>query len=116
MAIADKLVLLRKRKRIYQKELAAYLKISIGAVSNYEKGVHEPDLKTLCNLADFYGVSTDYLLERNNIPLPMDTKVSKRTEDLGEMFLELTRLSGTSLENIRQLGMFLRDNEISSDQ
>ncbi len=55
---------LRKEKRLAQKELAALLNLSIGTISNYENGVHSPDLDTLCKLADFYGVTTDYLLGR----------------------------------------------------
>jgi len=55
---------LREEKDVGQKEIAAYLKVSIGTVSNYENGVHSPDLATLCRLADYFGVTTDYLLGR----------------------------------------------------
>lgn len=55
---------LRLEKGIYQKELADYLKVSIGTVSNYEQGIHSPDFGTLCKLADYYQVSVDYLLGR----------------------------------------------------
>lgn len=59
---------LRNKKGIGQKELAAYLHCSVGTVSNYESGTHCPDLDTLSKLADFYGVSTDYLLGRTRSP------------------------------------------------
>lgn len=55
---------LRQEKEIGQKELAAYLQVSIGTISNYENDVHSPDLITLCRLADYFGVTTDYLLGR----------------------------------------------------
>lgn len=55
---------LRQEKGIGQKELASYLQVSVGTVSNYENNVHSPDLATLCLLADFFGVTTDYLLGR----------------------------------------------------
>lgn len=64
MEFGEFLAKLRKERGILQKELAAYLNLSIGAISNYERGVHTPDLKTLVKLADFYDVSTDYLLQR----------------------------------------------------
>lgn len=64
MDIGQILTRLRAEKGIYQKELALYLNVSIGTISNYEKGVHAPDLNTLCKLADYFGVTTDYLLER----------------------------------------------------
>lgn len=59
---------LRKDKHLLQKDLADYLNISVGTVSNYETGAHEPDFKTLCTLADFFQVSTDYLLGRTDLP------------------------------------------------
>lgn len=58
------LMALRKEKNIGQKELAAYLNLSTGTISNYENGVHSPDLITLCKLADYFDVTTDYLLNR----------------------------------------------------
>ena len=55
---------LREERGIYQKELAAILKVSVGTISNYENNIHFPDQEALIQLADFFGVSTDYLLGR----------------------------------------------------
>lgn len=63
---------LRTQKGIYQKELAAHLKVSIGTVSNYEQGIHAPDLDTLVKIADYYDVSVDYLLGRTACPVFKD--------------------------------------------
>lgn len=57
---------LRLEKGVYQKELASVLKVSVGTISNYEKGRHFPDPSTMCKIADFFGVTTDYLLGRTN--------------------------------------------------
>ena len=62
--IGDTLANLRKEKELGQKEMASLLNLSVGTISNYENGVHSPDLETLCKLADFFGVTTDYLLGR----------------------------------------------------
>ena len=59
---------LRDKKGIGQKELALYLHCTVGTVSNYDSGTHCPDLDTLSRIADFYGVSTDYLLGRTHSP------------------------------------------------
>ena len=64
MEVGEILMELRKEKNIGQKELAAYLRLSTGTISNYENGVHSPDLNTLCKLADYFEVTTDYLLNR----------------------------------------------------
>ena len=55
---------LRTEQDVYQKELAFHLNVSIGTISNYEKDRHFPDPEALCKIADFFEVSTDYLLER----------------------------------------------------
>lgn len=57
---------LRAERGVYQKVLASYLNVSIGTISNYEKGIHSPDFDTLCKIADYFGVTTDYLLGRTN--------------------------------------------------
>ncbi len=62
MTLGERLKALREDHDIYQKEVAAYLHVSIGTISNYEQDIHKPDVDTLCRLAEFFGVTTDYLL------------------------------------------------------
>lgn len=87
---------LRKERGILQKELAAYLNTTISTISNYENGVHTPDLNTLIKLADFYDVSTDYLLQRTRYKANINT-LNKRlsadytVSDLMNTTLELDR-------------------------
>lgn len=45
-------------------ELKDFLGCSIQAVNQYKLGISRPSLENLCKIADFYGVSTDYLLGR----------------------------------------------------
>ena len=68
--VGQKLSQLRKERELGQKELAALLNMSIGTISNYENNVHAPDLATLCRLADFFQVTTDYLLGRTGYRCP----------------------------------------------
>lgn len=80
MNTGEILMELRKEKGIGQKELAAYLSLSTGTISNYENGVHSPDLNTLCKLADYFDVTTDYLLNRTGYRYTskkMDQRLSK---------------------------------------
>lgn len=68
MKLSTVLKQLREEKGLCQKELAAVLHVSNGTISNYENGVHSPNLDTLCDIADYYGVSVDYLLGRSDSP------------------------------------------------
>lgn len=73
MRFGELLAKLRKEKGILQKELATYLNVTVATISNYEKGVHSPDYDTLVKLADFFDVSTDYLLQRTDYRASINT-------------------------------------------
>ncbi len=72
MDFGEKLYRLRIERGIYQKQLAVYLHVSVGTISNYENGIHSPDLKTLSKLASYFRVSADYLLDRTDYISPID--------------------------------------------
>lgn len=59
------LALLRKEKKISQKQVAEDLEISQALLSHYEKGIRNPNLDFIVRAADYYGVSCDYLLGRS---------------------------------------------------
>ena len=59
------MTLLRKEKKLSQKQAAADLQISQALLSHYEKGIRECGLEFLVRAADYYGVSCDYLLGRS---------------------------------------------------
>ena len=55
---------LRKERGLSQKQVAQDLGISQALLSHYEKGIRECGLDFLVRTADYYEVSTDYLLGR----------------------------------------------------
>lgn len=63
---AQRLRELRNSRRVYQKEMAEYLGITVRGYQCYEAGQNYPDVKGLIALADYFGVSTDYLLGRSD--------------------------------------------------
>ncbi|MFD2924207.1 helix-turn-helix domain-containing protein [Halobacillus naozhouensis] len=64
--LKNRLISLRKSKNKTQQELADLLGISRPAYTAYERGNRNPDYETLSKLADYYGVTTDYLLGRSD--------------------------------------------------
>lgn len=68
---SSRLASLRKERGMTQEELAKALNKKRSTYSGYETEGKEPDLETVCILAKYFGVSTDYLLgysnERNHI-------------------------------------------------
>lgn len=65
--IGKKISVLRKERNMTQEKLASEMGVSIAAVSKWETGNSIPDIITLCNLADFFMISTDELLGRNKL-------------------------------------------------
>ena len=57
---------LRKEKKLKQRELAAFLDITEVHYRRVEAGKINIPTLTLCALADYYGVTTDYLLGRSD--------------------------------------------------
>ncbi|MBQ2904800.1 MAG: helix-turn-helix transcriptional regulator [Clostridia bacterium] len=68
---------LRKEKGLSQKEAAAKLGISQALLSHYEKGIRECGQSFLIRVADFYGVTCDYLLGRSKSRSELDTIASE---------------------------------------
>lgn len=72
--------LLRKERGLSQKSVADELGVSQALLSHYEKGIRECGLDFLVRAADFYGVSTDYLLGRSPSPDGMTVSVEEIPE------------------------------------
>lgn len=61
---------LREDRDLKQKQLADLLQVHQTTYSDYELGRLNIPIATLHKLADFYGVSTDYLLGRTDVDKP----------------------------------------------
>ena len=58
---------LRESKGLTQKEVAEIIGYSEISYARYEKGEREPDISTLCKLANYFNVTVDYLIGRGNL-------------------------------------------------
>ena len=65
---------LREDKDLTQQQIAEYLVCDQSLYSKYERGERELLLEYAAKLADFYGVSVDYLLCRTNMKIPYPKK------------------------------------------
>ena len=65
---------LREDRDLKQKQVADYLLCDQSLYSKYERGERALLLDYADKLADFYGVSVDYLLGRTNIDKPYPKK------------------------------------------
>lgn len=62
----NRLKLLREERGLFQKDIATLLNVSIPAVNQYESGKRDMSTETVVKLAEYFGVSTDYLLGKSD--------------------------------------------------
>lgn len=65
---------LREDRDLTQTYIANMLHVNQKTYSRYETGEHAIPLEQLCKIADFYKVSTDYLLNRTDVKKPYPKK------------------------------------------
>ncbi len=65
---AQRLKLCRKRKRLTQKAAAEAVHIAFSTYRRYEQGISEPVLSDAVRIADFFGVTLDYLAGQSDYP------------------------------------------------
>lgn len=97
MKTCEILTILRKSKKLSQKAVAEILEVSPQAYQKYEYGTAELNYFGINKLADFYGVTTDYLLGRPEAKPPrnaIDSLVEEQSlhvveESLLRMYFKL---------------------------
>lgn len=92
---------LRHETGVSQRQAAQELGVSQALLSHYENGIREPGLAFVVRACDYYQVSADYLLGRQNIsgegqttPLPAPEEAA--ADLLAELCQELCRRSPAS--------------------
>ena len=74
MPVGQRLRELRKSKYLTQAQVAESINCTTAAYNRYETGEREPSMETLISLADYYGVSMDYLYGRAPLSNPALTE------------------------------------------
>lgn len=73
---------LRKEKNLTQTQLAKELNVSLGAIGNWETGNRTPDVNTLSFIANYFGVTVDYLVGKTEQKMPLVNNDEELTEYL----------------------------------
>jgi len=66
----NRIKLLREEHKLKQEDLAKILSISTSAVGMYERDEREPNDDLTIKLAEYFGVSTDFLLGKSDVRNP----------------------------------------------
>jgi transcriptional regulator with XRE-family HTH domain len=64
----ERIAELKSKKKLFQKDIAKAINVSVRQFLRYEKGEQQPTLPVIIALADFFDVSIDYLVGRSDNP------------------------------------------------
>lgn len=103
---------LRMEKGLRQKDLSNILSLSPSSISNYETNAYWPDLGTLCKIADYFNVTTDYLLGRTEYRCPPDILDKYVTKDyaVNNIVNTLLTLDSASVDAVLKYVDYLKAN------
>ena len=73
---------LREDRDLRQADVAAATGIDQRTLSNYETGKTNPDSFAIIKLAEFFGVTCDYLLGVNDVSVPNKATLKKELNDI----------------------------------
>ncbi|MCM1009143.1 MAG: helix-turn-helix domain-containing protein [Ruminococcus flavefaciens] len=102
---SKRLIRLREQKGLTQQQLADKLQITRQSLSLYEKAERTINIELFAKIADFFNVSTDYLMGR--------TDVTSMNEDI-QTACKVTGLSEPVIEHIKDLSKFVEDGYFTS--
>ena len=108
--LGERLKQLRKDKNLTQTELGNKINVTKVSISGYESGNRSPDTDTLQRLADFFEVSTDYLLGRTDTAAltpqeqdEADFQAFASNPELSVFYKELPKSDEEAVERLRKI-------------
>lgn len=76
---SDRLEDLLTEREVKAKDLAKSIGVSVGILTGYKNAINAPSVSKLKKIADFFGVSTDYLLGESECKAPHDEEIHNIT-------------------------------------
>ena len=85
MSFSERLRLLLEENNMTQKQLAINLHIPVSTLGGYIQGTSEPDFQMLKSIAEYFNVTTDYLLNHS-----IDSNITDKEKDIIRIFRSLS--------------------------
>ena len=101
MTVGERIADLRKHRGLSQYQLAKLLNIATSTLGMYETGKRKPNVEMLEQIAEFFNVSTDYLLGRD--PKEDDLKTADLADDDTIFTFERKPIPEQDLEYMKRL-------------
>ena len=95
----NRLKFLREEKGLFQSDIAKILGVSVAAIGFYENEKRDTSPETIIKLAEYFNVSTDYLLGKSDVRNPEEIKNIKHANSSG---LNTDGLDNEDLEELQR--------------
>lgn len=104
MDFSQRLKYLRNINKITQEELSTYLGVGRPTIAGYETKGTQPSFELICEIADYFDVSIDYLLGRTDIKEPIQNIVKEdySNPSNNEESIDTADLSPESQEDLKK--------------
>lgn len=115
--LCEKLKKLRSSTNLTQSQFAKKIDVARTTYAMYEQGNREPDYETLCRIADYYGVSIDFLLGRTDSMKQQKDSADKTFEqfvnspDLQTWYKELPENDEEELRQLKEIWEIIKKKE-----
>lgn len=122
MEFKDRLTNLRKKSKLYQVDMAKKIGVARATYGAYEQGTRQPDFETLQTIADFFEVSTDYLLGRTDNPYSdgvsndkeksfFMSKIATEFPDIDLMFRDMESMNAEEMKDVYEYIKFKKSQK-----
>ena len=102
---------LRNERKVTQAILAKHLGVAQNTVSNWENGNRLVDTENLQKIADYFGVTTDYILCRGSAPVSQPTTdIAVSDEDIIFALFDGDKdITPEMFDEVKQFARFVRE-------
>lgn len=102
---------LREKAGYSQQSFADAIGVKQSTVGNWEAGAREPKLEVMQKLADFFDVSVDYLIGRDNTPRPRKEAAQKK--EISDEDIKFALFGGDvtdeAYEDVKRFAQFIKE-------
>lgn len=102
---------LRKRCGITMKELGNEIGVAESTVSQYETGKRQPDYETLLKLSEYFGVSVDCLLGKENAPAETGKRSISDDDIKFALFGGDSEITDAMYDEVRNFAAYVKQRE-----
>lgn len=117
--IGSRIHKLRKKSGLTQQQVANRLNVVRTSISNWESGTRTPDAESLSQLADLFGVTTDYLLGKESKVVTQEHLdnvhgfiKSELGEDVSIMFRDINAWDENKLKKLKTFYEMIKEDKI----